>query len=76
MSPRTPSSLPYLIEIFIASTMAALYYTVVELEKMIITDRQKTENSITEATLILVDCRSERANNSDVSKFCFNFCLK
>ena len=32
--PQTPSSPPYLIEIFIVSGAATLYYTTVELEKM------------------------------------------
>ena len=46
--------------------MAALYYTAVELENLMRTnrqvDREQTENSITEATRIPVDCRGERAN--------------
>ena len=48
-------------------TVAALYYTAVELENLLGTDRQRTENSITEATLIPVDCWAERANTSRVS---------
>ena len=36
--PSTPPSILYLIEIFIARTAPALYYTAVELEKM------RTEN--------------------------------
>ena len=45
----------------------ALYYVREELEKMmrtnIQTENRRTENSITEATLIPVDRRGERANN-------------
>ena len=57
MLPSTPFSLPYLIEIFIASTVAALYYTALGLEisKNVTdrqTNRQRTEISITEVTLI------------------------
>ena len=48
-------------EIFFALTVAALYHTAVELENLMRTNRQ-TENSITEATLIPVDRRGERAN--------------
>ena len=51
-------------------TAAALYYIVVELENLMRTntqtDRELTENSITEATLIPVDRRGERANISTV----------
>ena len=47
---------------------AALYYIGEELENLVRTNRQtenkRTENSITEATLIPVDCQGERANNS------------
>ena len=45
---------------------AALYYTAVDLENLMRTNTQtdrQTENSITEATLIPVDRRGERANN-------------
>ena len=42
--------------------MAALYYVGEDLENLMRTNRQRTENSITEATLILVDRRGERAN--------------
>ena len=46
-------------------TTAALYHTAVELENLLRTDReQRTENSITEATLISVDRRGERANKA------------
>ena len=44
--PWTPSSLPYLIAIFIASGVAASYYTAVELEKKCYiqkTDREQTD---------------------------------
>ena len=45
MFPWTPTSLPYLIEIFIARKCAALYYTAVELEKMWQTEnREQMEN--------------------------------
>ena len=47
--------------------MVALYYIAVELENLMRTDRQTenrehTENSIAEATLIPVDLQGERAN--------------
>ena len=59
--PWTSSSLPYLIEIFIASTAVALYYTAVYLEKMWqrtdrehkTENREQTEKPITETTLIV-----------------------
>ena len=60
-----PSSLPYIIEIFIVRRMVDLYYTAVGLEKCDReqTDReQRTEKSIKEATLIRMDRQVERAN--------------
>ena len=58
MLPCPPSSLPYLIEIFIARRTADLYYTAVGLEKNMTENRQtdreqRTEKPITEATLIV-----------------------
>ena len=72
--PRAPSSITYLIEIFIARYTADIYHTAVGLEKNFThgehrTDReqieesQRTQKPITEATLIMMDCQVERANN-------------
>ena len=55
---------------------AALYYVGEELENLMRTNKQtdreqtdrQTENSITEATLIRVDRRGERAKNKSESK--------
>ena len=61
--PRTPSSLPYLIEIFMMSTVAALYYTVVELENLLRTDRER-RIQLQRPLLSPVDRRGERANKA------------